>query len=134
MSAGLALQTAIYQKLNGAPGVAVPVFDYVPDQQPGNYIAIGDDTLAEFDTDETTGFDATATVHTWTANSAEEGRAACKTIMGSIYDTLHRLPLTVVGYTVAGVDQVFEQTFLDPDGVTHHGVQRFRVLMRKDEV
>jgi hypothetical protein len=51
--------------------------------------------------------------------------------MGDIYDSLHRASLTVTGYDVVGIDQELSETFIDADGLTRHGVQRFRIFARQ---
>jgi hypothetical protein len=126
MSAELEIQKAIFSKLNTA--LSIPVYDNVPDNAQAPYVVIGDDTLIEFDSDLVIGFEATVTVHSW---SKYRGRAEVKGIMGQIYDTLHRAEFTLQGYNLLGCDCEFSETFLESDGVTRHGVQRFRILIRE---
>jgi hypothetical protein len=126
MSAELEIQKAIFTRLNTALSVAV--YDDVPDNAIAPYVVIGDDTLLEFDSDFGIGFEATITVHSW---SKYRGRAEVKGLMGLIYDALHRAEFTVQGYNLLGCDCEFSETFLESDGVTRHGVQRFRILIRE---
>lgn len=130
MSAELALQTAVYQALNG--NISVPVFDFVQQEYAGQYVVIGDDTTAELDTDLTTGFDCTLTLHVWDTDDTTAGRAACKSVMGEVRETLDRASLNVSGYTSTGVQFEFSQTMLDPDNTTIHGVLRMRVTLREE--
>lgn len=125
MSAAWDLQKAVLDNLGG---ISAPVFDSVPDNQKAPYVVIGDDTSLPFNTAGGTGFESTLTIHSW---STYRGRKEIKNLMGEVFDSLDRADLTVSGYTVLGVDSEFDQTFLDSDGVTRHGVQRFRVLMSK---
>jgi hypothetical protein len=126
MSAELEIQKAVFARLNNA--LSVPVYDAVPDNAVAPYIVIGDDTLIEFDSDGANGFEATITVHTW---SIYRGRFEVKQLMGLIYNSLHRAELNVQGYNLLGCDCEFSETFLESDGVTRHGVQRFRILIRE---
>jgi hypothetical protein len=126
MNAELEVQKAIYSVLDTALSIAV--YDDVPDNAAAPYVVIGDDTFVEFDSDGATGFDATVTVHSW---STYRGRSQVKDIMGAIYAALHRAEFTVTGYNLVGCDCEFSETFLESDGVTRHGVQRFRILIRE---
>lgn len=154
MSAELALQTGVYERLtlgqwslymdfaereyyqisaSQAEGITdlASVYDHVPQDAAFPYVVIGDDTMTEWDTDTEQGFEATITIHTWT--QANEGRAQCKSIMDAIYTKLHKGPtITVDGYDTVDVFFEFSQTMLDPDGLTIHGVQRLRVILREE--
>jgi len=126
MSGAIEIQKAIFLKLNN--GLSIPVLDGVPDNQPKPYVVIGDDTLIEWDTDGQTGFDTTITLHVW---SDYQGKAEVKTIQGQIYDLLHRAELSVIGYNLINCTFEFADSFLDPNGITRHGVQRFRLNLFK---
>jgi hypothetical protein len=127
-SAGLALQKAIYDRLTGNAAlmaIVSGVFDSVPEAQAFPYITIGDDTAVDFGTHTWKGQNLTITIHSW---SMARGRAQVKDIMKRVYDLLHEQLLTMQGHTMFSMRFDFEQTFLDPDGVTYHGLQRFRAL------
>jgi len=126
MSVEVEIQTAIFTRLN--TGLTVPVFDNVPDNQPKPYVVVGDDTVIEWDTDNNAGFEATITLHVW---SDYPGKAEVKTIQGEIYDLLHRAEFSVIGYNLINCSFEFGDTFLDVNGVTRHGVQRFRLILTK---
>lgn len=125
-----AIQAAIYDKLN--TDLSTPVFDYVAQgadsgsDTPFPYIAIGEDTLNEFDTDTELGADGTLTIHTW---SRAKGRKECKDIQGTIYDSLNRAAITVTGYNLIDVFWISDQSFYDEDGETRHGVSLYRILI-----
>lgn len=123
------LQQAIYGRLTGyAPLMAVVtgVFDWVPENQAMPYVTIGDDTTVDRSDKTATGQDVTLTLHVW---ADARGRKAVKVIMGLIYAALHRHDLAVAGHTLISIDHDFSETFLDEDGVTYHGVIRFRALI-----
>ena len=128
MSAQSAIQTAIYNALiaNEALGYAITaVYDHVPQDAVFPYVVIGSDTLIDWDTDNSTGFEATLTLHVW---SRYRGLKECKDIQGLIYSALHRQPLTIDGYTALDCLCEYHEADVDPDGLTRHGVQRFRVV------
>lgn len=126
MSAELEIQKAIYSALDSA--LSVPVYDDVPDNAAAPYVVIGADTLVAFDTDDGSGFEATLTIHSW---SVYRGRKEIKELQGAIYDALHRAELSISGYNFLGCDSEFSESLLEADGVTRHGVQRFRILIRE---
>lgn len=123
------LQTAIYQKLSLA--LAVPVYDHVPqvddagDNGDYPYVRIESPRDNENDTDNDTGFDTTIQLHVW---SRYRGNKEAAELQAQIYNALHRQDLTVTGYGVSDVHQEFSEIMLDPDGITRHGVQRFRIF------
>jgi len=127
-----ALQKAIYDKLTASTSLMAlvsGVFDHVPPKQAMPYIMIGDDTAIDWDTDNSTGFEATCTIHVW---SDYRGMAQAKNIMGKIYSLMHRQTLAMTGYNVVDVCCEFEEAGVDPDGLTRHGVMRFRVVTDKE--
>lgn len=130
MSAEGELQKAIYAALNS--GQVAPVYSQgdVPDNASDRYIVIGNDTMVEWDTDCETGFEGTITIHSWDTTADNRSFLPVKDIMGDVYAILHRAEISITGYNTVGLDFEFSETFLDPDGLTRHGVQRFRVLMR----
>lgn len=122
----LEVQTAIYNALSG---LSYPVYDDVPQDTQMPYIVIGDDTVSEDSTDGNIGFQVTITIHSW---SNLEGRKQIKQIQGAIFNELNRQELTLNGYSFTGIEREFSQSFLESDGNTRHGVERYRLLA--DEV
>lgn len=139
MSFGIAIQTAIYDTLSAyAPLTALVtgIYDDVPqaaDSGAGSafpYVTIGEDVHQDWSTDTSLGDDATITVHTW---SRYRGRKQTKEIQGAIYDALTRVDLVVTGYKMVAIDFIDEQSFVDTDGLTRHGVSTFRVILDEME-
>ena len=121
------IQAAIFTRLNDQ--LSTPVYDDVPQNSAFPYIVIGDDTSIPFDDDCGAGFESTITLHVW---SIYKGRKEVKDILGSIYNALHLYDLSINnGYTVLCTFD-YQETFLDPDGETRHGVIRFRLLTRSN--
>lgn len=121
------IQAAVYDKLTG--GISTPVYDDVPQDSAFPYVVIGDDTSIPFDDDCGSGFESTLTLHVW---STHKGRQEVKRIMASIYVTMHRQSLTLPDGYLIMMDFDYQDSFLDPDGVTRHGVIRFRLLTRSN--
>ena len=117
------IQNAIYQAL--VP-TGIPVYDFVPQDSDYPYIVIGDTTSLPNDTDTEIGSDSTITIHVW---SRYRGRLEVKQIQQAIYDILHRAQLSVSGSHFVMIDCEFQESFRDADGLTMHGVQRFRMLI-----
>ena len=138
MSFAIAVQTAVYQRLTGyAPLMAViqGVYDNVPQPDDSGsaadfpYVTIGDDSVVEWCDDTKSGADILVNIHTW---SRARGRKETKIIQGHIFDALHRYALSVSGYHNVGIDFESDQSFMDVDGFTRHGVSVFRIII--DEV
>lgn len=126
------LQVGIYDRLTAyAPLVDLVggVYDHAPQNVAFPYVVFGDTTAAAVDTDDTTGAEHTFVIHTW---SRDRGKKSAKSIMQRVCDALHRAEVPTPEGRVYGCDLEFQETFLDADGLTRHGVQRFRVHM--DEV
>jgi hypothetical protein len=122
------LQETIYEVLSA--GVTADVYDYVPDGAAVPYVRIGEETCIEWDTDDANGFEVTVTVHSW---SRYAGMLELKNMMMEVYRVLHNQPLVVEGYHVVLCRQEYSDSMTEDDGLTRHGVQRFRVLMHEYE-
>lgn len=123
------VQTALYNRLIGdAPLMAVitGVYDDVPQEGATcPYVVIGDSTVNEADTQTYTAMDNTINIHTWSLYS---GRLQTKQIMQLIYECLHRKPLVLTDGTNWELIFDFSDDFMDDDGETRHGVQRFKIM------
>jgi hypothetical protein len=122
------IQKAIYEELSTfvpLTDIVKGVYDDVPEQKEFPYVNIGEDTAIAWDTDDSDGTESTLTIHTW---SRAPGRKECKEIMQVIYGALHRLEISVDTLHTVFLHWEFSETFLDPDGKTRHGVQRFRYV------
>ena len=131
-----ALQQAVYNQLrtNTALTEALAarkggLFDNVPDKTKYPRVVIGEGTLVDWDTDTSFGAEQTILVHVW---SNHPGQKETKEIMGLVYQALHEVEITPVGFNSVLIRREFSQNMLDPDGATRHGVLRFRCIM--DEV
>lgn len=123
------IQTAIYQRLtNFAPLQALVgqrIYDDVPQPTQFPYVVIGEDTSIDWSQDCTLGTESTITIHAW---SRYYGRIEAKRILQAVYDGLNRYNLPITGADCVNLISEYQETFLDPDGITRHGVIRFRLL------
>ena len=128
MSFELDLQKAIYGALNGV--ISAPVYDHVTQSTPYPYVVIGEDNFNDWSTDDKNGFEATVNLHVWDrpkGSSGQRGKAVTKEIQGQIYDILQRSSFPIGDYGNPGMSFEYSDVFMDNDGITYHGVQRFRV-------
>jgi len=114
----------------GGSPAAPAVYDRVPQasesEDPINfpYVVIGDDTAIPFDTDDKDGQESTITLHIW---SRYRGRSETKRIIDAIYNVLHDQSLSISGQTWVYCFFEFSEVFEDNDGLTQHGVVRYRI-------
>jgi hypothetical protein len=118
-----AIQAAIFARLST---LSTPVFDHVPQGTAFPYIVIGDDTSIPWDTDTSLGTETTCTIHVW---SRERGRKQVKAIMDAVYASLNRASFAIAGGVLIECLYEFSESFMDPDGLTRHGVMRFRLTV-----
>lgn len=91
---------------------------------PYPYVILEAMELNQQDTNTETGFDGTFNVHTW---SIYDGSQEASTIQKTIYDTLHRNEFDTTNWCLSQIGQQFVNLTTGPDGITRHGVQRFRI-------
>lgn len=124
------LQTAIYTALNGnVTGIddaVIAVYDDVPEGSAYPYVILGEETTANNGSTTLDGIEHTLTIHVW---SQYRGRREIKLIMQSCYDLLHNAAITVSGASLVNIRQEFSTTLAENDGITRHGVMRFRVVV-----
>ena len=75
-------------------------------------------------TDTTDGFDSTVLIHTW---SVQPSNVEVSAIQDVIYSLLHRKKASYI----SGISCELSEIMRDPDGISRHGVQRFRIFYDK---
>ena len=131
MSVGqFALQSTIYSALNNdntlTSTLGAGVFDEVTEGTTYPFVAIGEDTVTDFGTKTEDGGQFTINIHVW---SQYTGSKETKNIMDRIHDLLHDSSLSVTGFNLVNLRFEFSDILRDPDGVTRHGVMRFRAII-----
>jgi len=124
------LQKAIYDTLDGSvtgmDGASVTVYDDVPEDVSYPYVILGEETTANNGSVTLDGVEHTLTIHVW---SQYRGRREIKEIMESVYSLLHNTAISVSGASLVNIRQEFSTTLAENDGITRHGVMRFRVVV-----
>ncbi len=132
----LAIQTSIYQILyddaelrssvgSGGLNDPVRVYDNVPQNTAYPYIQIGDETMKDSGTMTDQGVEVTYTLHVW---ARDRGKVVVKELADRIYQLLHEQDIPVLDQDVYLCRFEFFESFTDPDGITRHGVARYRFL------
>lgn len=136
MSHGWELQKAIYGLLNDASISGVVSIIDNPNTDPSDsdypFIEIGESQIIPNDVSNSngntdTGQDEFFEVHTW---SRYRGKKEVKEIMGAIYTALHHTKLNVTGRQTAFSWLDDARVIDDPDGLTRHGIQTFKITHR----
>ena len=125
-----ALQTAVFSKLstdsNLTSVLKAKIFDDVPEETPYPYVQLGEDTAIDYGTKDQTGSEVSVNVDVW---SRYRGSLEAKNIMDRVHTLLHDSSLSVTGSNFINMRFEFSDIIRDPDGITRHGVMRFRAIM-----
>lgn len=127
--ATLPLQAALVATLKGAAAVSAfvgaRVYDRAPQDVTFPYISLGAEIASIFDAADIDGREIEWQIDTW---SRKAGRVETRQIMTAIADALHDQALAVSGHAFVMGRMTMQTTMDDPDGVTVHGVQKFRFI------
>ena len=131
MSIGqFALQSTIYSTLNNdntlTNTLGAGVYDEVLENAAYPFVALGEETAVDYSTKDLNGGEFTINIHVW---SQYKGAKQTKEIMDRIHDLLHDSSLSVSGFNLINLRFEFSDILRDPDGVTRHGVMRFRAII-----
>ena len=129
MSVGqFALQSSIYTALNVSAittTLACGVYDEVVEGNTYPFITLGEETAIDYSTNNLVGAETTINIHIW---SRYKGSKQTKQILDKIHDLLHDVSLTVSGVNLINLRFEYSDIMRDPDGITRHGVMRFRAI------
>ena len=131
MSIGqFALQSSIYSTLsndnNLTQVLGAGVYDEVKEGATYPFVALGEETAVDYSTKDLVGGETTVNIHIW---SQYKGSKETKQIMDRIHDLLHDSNLSVTGFNLINLRFEYSDIMRDPDGVTRHGVMRFRAII-----
>ena len=124
-----ALQQTVFNALEQSStlqNLVTDVYDFVPESTAFPYVKIGEQTMVDNGTKDKKGSDFTIVVHTF---SRYRGSVEIKNIMSVVYDILHESSLSVSGASLVNMRFEFSDIIKENDGLTTHGVQRFRVFV-----
>ena len=125
-------QRAIFSTLDGASITDVNsnditgVFDDVPENTAYPYVVIGEETAIDAAAKDRDGHEHTITIHVW---SQYRGQKEIKQIMEQVFTALHDTDIIVSGASLVNIRCEFEQTLTENDGITRHGIMRFRAVI-----
>lgn len=129
------LFTAIFAALNGDAALTAllggaKVFNGVKDGTEPPYVDIGDDTATDYSSSLIDAQEHTITIHSWAEQpmAGVSAKGQLFQIMARIRAILHAAPPVLAAGTLVNLRQEFRETLRDPDGVSWHGVQRFRAV------
>ncbi len=125
-----ALAAAIWSTLDAVDGITA--YEHVP--QPADagsaaafpYVTIGDMTMTDLSTDTEEGAEITIAIHIW---SRYRGNKELYQQSKLVRDALRRVSIAVIDYQHVYTEFESSETLTDPDGVTRHAVQRYRVFL-----
>ena len=126
---GFALQERIYSTLNGDSTLGAliqGVFDSVPDGQSLPVVTIGTQSTSD---NGTKTLDARDYIFNVDVYSDYRGMKEIKNIQKEIYRLLHESSLSVSGASFVDCRCEFTTDILEDDGITRHGVMRFRAFV-----
>ena len=130
MSVGqFALQTTIYNALNVSAvttTLSCGVYDEVIEGNTYPFITLGEESTIDYSTNTETGSETTVNIHIW---SQYKGSKQTKEIMDKVHDLLHDSNLSVTGFNLINLRFEYSDIMRDPDGITRHGVMRFRAII-----
>ena len=125
----LQLQKTVFDTLDGDSNLqskVSDVYNFVPQNTTYPYVQVGDDSMADNSTKDLDGNIHSIMIHTW---SRYRGDKEAKEIMARIYELLHNSSLSVSGASLVNARFETSDILNDPDGITKHGVQRFRFVI-----
>lgn len=104
------------------------VFDHVPQNAVFPYAVVGDPSGVEHDTDDSLGWDAELTIHQF---SRFRGQEEVERIQRETDDALNRTEPALVDARIVTLHRVTANSVLDADGLTRHGIHRFRAIIEE---
>ncbi len=124
------LQKTIFDSLSGdnnlTSTLGATVYDYVPDSSAFPYVKLGEETAIDNGTKSLQGNEHTLVIHSF---SRYRGSKQIKEIMSRIYALLHESSLSVSGASLVNLRFEFSDVIKENDGLTSHGLQRFRAVV-----
>ena len=130
MSVGqFALQEAIYSALNVSAitsDLNCAVVNEPTNDQSYPFIQLGEDRVDDYSTKVEAGGEYELNFDIW---SHYNGSKECMQIMDKIHDLLHDSSISVTGFNLVNIQLDYSDILKDPDGVTRHGVMRFRAII-----
>lgn len=104
------------------------VYDHVPQNATFPYLVVGNPDGVGHDTDDTLGWDADLTIHAW---SRFRGQEEVERIQRETDNAINRAEPTIVDARIVTLHRIEARELLDDDGLTRHGIHRFRAIIEE---
>ena len=123
---GPEVQKAVFDALTATPAIAGGnVFDRVPPDAPFPRVTIGDEQVVDAGNSCSDGWEVFCDIHVW---SRAVGRVECKELMAEAAERLSAIE-TITGFDLVLSDLDGTRMFIEPDGLTSHGVITIRFVI-----
>lgn len=129
-SASWALQQAIYAALTGNSALTTllggaRIYDDVPGSAAFPYVTLAPGVERDWSTGSDAGTEHAVTLHVWSRGA---GRKEAAAIMDALRAALHEAALMLTGHRLINLRHESSEVRRDADGVTQHGIVRFRAV------
>ena len=124
----LSLQRAIYDRLKAK--LNIPVYDQVPEGAKFPYVTLGETTALDWSTKLEAGQEITHTLHIW---SQYPGMKEVLELVDEVIQAFTAAPLDLKtdGFQSVVHSLDMNEVLRDPDGITRHGILRFRFKIQE---
>lgn len=104
------------------------VYDHVTQDSTFPYVVVGDPDGVDHDTDDSLGWDAEVEIHSF---SRFRGFEEIEDIQRQTDAALNRAEPSITDARVVTIHRVRVESVLDDDGITRHGIHRFRAIIEE---
>jgi len=129
----LTADSALMVLLGTTVGGTQKVFDFVPDNQAFPFLVMEINPWQDRGSHTTEGFEAELWVHTWyqpgVGSFTGRGNKQVQLIQSRVDELLHLQELTFTGWNNLLLRRSTVDIITDPDNVTKHGIQKFKLLV-----
>lgn len=131
------VQKMIYDTLTGDAQLmsrVTGVFDFVPDNFDYPYVVIGRFNAGPFDTYVRMGQTLNPIIHVWSRRefpNQYQGMKQAELIMDDILRLLALQTIAIDDWYDVGIWFDYSDLMVEPDGITQHGIIRFRMLVQQ---
>lgn len=105
------------------------IYSNVPDNPTYPYIVIGDFELNDFGSHTFDGVDGSISFHVYTQSFNKKSNMQ---ITNRLYALLHNTDLGIEGFATINFRANFNSVIREPDNRTHHGIQRYDIILGGD--
>jgi len=130
----LKADTALATLLDTTVAGAQKIFDFVPDNTAFPFVVIESKPYEDRGSYTTEGLQAEISIHTWyqpggSSSVAGRGDKQVQLIQDRIDKLLHKQSVTISGWNALILRRSFIDIVVDPDNVTRHGIQKFKLFL-----